>query len=262
MKPLQLIAAAAVLGTVSLTSHAALLGRDLNGSPASIEGYYDTALDITWLADANLAATNTFGVSGITGTGQMNWATANAWIAAMNSASYLGISSWRLPNLFDIGGDGCTVYSYSSYNGGDCGYNVVSTGPQASELASLYHATLGNVAYYDTSGGANYAGPPHIQATGPFQNLGNTLYWYGQSTVTDSSGNNWGEPPLNAWYFGMPSGGQRPIDMTQVTTMTAWAVFDGDIQATVPVPGAVWLLGSAVGLLGLVKRLRPRAERA
>lgn len=254
MKLLTILAAAVALGTIPLSSQAALLGRDLNGSPGSIEAYYDTALDITWLADANLAATNTFGVSGITGTGQMDWATANAWIAAMNTANYLGISSWRLPNMFDIGGDGCTVYSYTSYNGGDCGYNVVSTGPQASELASLYHATLGNLAYYDTSGTPNYGGSPHIQATGPFQNLGNTLYWYGQSTVTDSSGNNWGEPAFNAWYFGMPSGGQRPIDMTQVSTMTAWAVFDGDIQATVPVPGAVWLLGSALGLLGALRQ--------
>jgi hypothetical protein len=36
---------------------------------------YDTALKITWLRDANLAASNTFGVSGISPTGLMSWTT-------------------------------------------------------------------------------------------------------------------------------------------------------------------------------------------
>ena len=53
------------LCTVSAAANAALLGRDLNGSPGSFEAYYDTTLDITWLANANLALTTTFGVSGI-----------------------------------------------------------------------------------------------------------------------------------------------------------------------------------------------------
>ena len=132
--------AVVALCAASASADAALLGRDLNGSPGSFEAYYDTTLDITWLANANLALTTTFGVSGINVTnGRMEWATATAWIAAMNSANYLGISSWRLPEMYDIGNDGCTVNSLASYNGGDCGYNVVSTGPQAAEMASLFY---------------------------------------------------------------------------------------------------------------------------
>ncbi|HET9062610.1 MAG TPA: hypothetical protein VFO62_04915, partial [Candidatus Binatia bacterium] len=47
----------------SSPSGAALLGR-LPATPggSDYQAYYDTELDITWLADANLAQTNTFGV--------------------------------------------------------------------------------------------------------------------------------------------------------------------------------------------------------
>jgi hypothetical protein len=255
-----LIAAAALLA-VSASANAALLGRDLDGSPGSFEAYYDTALNITWLANANLAATNKFGVSGINSLGRMEWGTANNWIAAMNAANYLGISTWRLPKMFDIGNNGCTVDSFTSYSGGDCGYNVVSTGAQASELASLFYATLGNLAAYTTSGAlcTTYSAPcPRWQNTSPFSNLGSSnFYWYGQSTTTDGSGFDNGLPAAYAWYFG-PSGAQRPQDQTG-SFYNAWAVFDGDIQAAVvPVPAAAWLLGSALGVLGLAKR---RANR-
>ena len=56
---------------------------------------YDDVLDITWLADANLASTNTFGLTGIGADGALNWSTAQSWIAAMNAAAYLGYSDWR-----------------------------------------------------------------------------------------------------------------------------------------------------------------------
>ncbi len=43
---------------------------------------YDDVLDITWLQDANYAATKTFGVPGIEANGVMSWYTANDWIDA------------------------------------------------------------------------------------------------------------------------------------------------------------------------------------
>jgi hypothetical protein len=66
---------------------------------------HDSALNINWLANANLAATNTFGVQGVTtfgvqglnADGSMNYATATEWIAAMNAADYQGHNNWRLP---------------------------------------------------------------------------------------------------------------------------------------------------------------------
>jgi hypothetical protein len=35
-----------------VAAHAALVGRDLDGDAATFEAYYDTALNIAWLADA------------------------------------------------------------------------------------------------------------------------------------------------------------------------------------------------------------------
>ncbi len=57
-----------ILGlSLTLPSHAA---------PVSLLGgqaYYDTVLDITWLAGANLAASNTFDVVIVNGGGNMTW---------------------------------------------------------------------------------------------------------------------------------------------------------------------------------------------
>ncbi|MBL8199084.1 MAG: hypothetical protein JNJ67_09095 [Chromatiales bacterium] len=250
------LVAAAVFCMGATSANAALLGRDLNGSAGSFEAYYDTVLDITWLADANLSQSNQFGVTGINlSNGRMEWDTANNWIAAMNSASYLGISDWRLPAMYDIDNDGCAVDSYSSFDGGDCGYNVVSTGPQASEMASLFYDTLGNLAAFTTGGAlcTTYAGScPRWQNTAPFSNLGSgNFYWFGQETTTDSSGNDYGLPAYYAWYFG-PSGAQRPQDK-EGSFYNAWAVVDGDVQV-VPVPAAVWLFGSAMALLAGIRR--------
>ncbi len=46
---------------------------------------YDTDRDIYWLANANLAATETFGVAGIHADGRMTWYTAQDWIVGMNT---------------------------------------------------------------------------------------------------------------------------------------------------------------------------------
>jgi len=66
---------------------------------------YDGAQDITWLLNANLALSVTFGVEGIdTPSGVMPRSTADSYIAAMNAADYLGYNDWRLPD---------TQYPYS-----------------------------------------------------------------------------------------------------------------------------------------------------
>ena len=54
--------------TASGAANAALIGRDLDGDLATFEAYFDTDLNVTWLADANV-------------NGRMTWAQANTWTA-------------------------------------------------------------------------------------------------------------------------------------------------------------------------------------
>jgi hypothetical protein len=67
---------------------------------------YDTVHNISWLADADLAASNRFGLPVCTGSatqgcvnqsGSMSYQTAKAWVAAMNAANNLGYANWQLP---------------------------------------------------------------------------------------------------------------------------------------------------------------------
>jgi hypothetical protein len=91
-----LLAAALTSGT----AHAVLQGRDLNGSAGSFEAYYDTVLDITWLADANYALTSGYAPA-------LDWDTANTWAAGLSFTNPLTnqtYDDWRLPiawNDFD-----------------------------------------------------------------------------------------------------------------------------------------------------------------
>ena len=56
-----------------------------------------------WLADANLAKTNHFGISGInTVNGTMSRDKANEYIDAVNAASYLGQNDWRILSLVEL----------------------------------------------------------------------------------------------------------------------------------------------------------------
>lgn len=216
---------------------------------ASVDGktVYDTDLNITWLANANLAATNTFGLAtnsyiaydgtggsvilnnGSWNSGSMTWGGAQMWIAAMNAANYLGYSDWRLPSTTDMGTPGCDY----SYNGTDCGYN--STG---SEMSHLFYTELGNKGFYDTFGAAQ---PYGLVNTGPFTNFQSASYW---STEYAPAGG-------NGWNFNFGFGAQG-FDYKGYNYFTL-AVRDGQV-ATAPVPASLWLLGS--GLLGLISFAR------
>ncbi len=205
---------------------------------------YDDVLNLTWLQNANLAATNTFGVSGIQSNGTMTWDTANQWITAMNAADYLGYNDWRLPTMIDTGSSGCNL----AYSGTDCGYNVqtVSGGTVYSELATLYYTELGNKGYYDTSGNWPLAGWG-LANTGPFTNLQSDVYWSGleYAPATDF-----------AWLFIMHNGSQD-FDFKFIDRY-AWAVRPGDVAAAasgnVPEPATVLLRGLGMGVLGLARR--------
>ena len=131
---------------------------------------YDTVNHVTWLADAHYPATNRFGLplcSGpgaqpcVNASGSMSYASAAAWVSAMNAATYLGHSDWQLPTTptFD---PGC---GKKGPNGNSFGY-----GCSASALGSLYYNALGLRA-------PDTAVPIPANAVGPFTNLQPYLYW-------------------------------------------------------------------------------------
>jgi hypothetical protein len=156
--------------------------------PSSDGIVYDKALDIYWLADANLAATNTFGISqgintnpkdpnylpiNINPDGSMSYATAVAWIDAMNNYDngngYLGHNNWRLPMAQDT----------------DAAFYISGSGIgdefQGSELGELYYTELGA-----TAGSTILLSPTATAGTstvGPFINFQPYLYWAGTQTA-------------------------------------------------------------------------------
>ena len=75
-------------------------GKALQVNPGG-QTVYDPVAQVTWLADANLAAKQTFGVADINPDGSMEHSTAVQWVAAMNKADqgrgYLGQTNWQLP---------------------------------------------------------------------------------------------------------------------------------------------------------------------
>jgi len=220
----QVLGGIVVLALVCTSSEAALQSR-LAG-----RAYYDTLLGITWIADGNLIATRSFGVSGIgTGTsgyGAVDWSTAQEWVAAMNAAGYLGVSDWRLPRVIDtdgpdadgLGDDGCDL----AYAGTDCGWNV---DPGTGELAHLYYVTLGNPGAYDPYGvhqdwcDTGMPAPPAcLINVGPFSNFFPNHYWTATEFAIDST---------DVWEFNARIGAQNINVKTRLSY--AWAVRDGDI---------------------------------
>jgi Protein of unknown function (DUF1566) len=220
-----------------------LQGRDFDGNLATFEAYYDTSLNITWLANANYAGTT------------MTWSLANTWAANLNPYGS-GITGWRLPTVSPI--DGTTTDDGKfAYNGSeDRGYNVSApgtlyAGSTASEMAHMFYNTLCDKGSCNPTtstvtscmGQTGYG----LSNAGPFSNLQSSIYW----SATEYA------PNTNyAWPFTFYDGEQ--INGNKAHSFYAWAVHAGDVGASaVPVPAAAWLFGS--GLLGLIGMGRRKA---
>jgi hypothetical protein len=218
-----------VAALASGSAHAALQGRDLNGSAGSFEAYYDTVLDITWLADANYAKTSNYDTDG-----KMTWAAATTWAAQLDINGY---ADWRLPTTTDTGAPGAQC----TYSGTDCGYNVNTA---SSEMAHLYFVTLGNQSYFTTTGVVSgaYAGGANpnstLDNTGPFTNFQSNVYW---------SGTDYAPFPGSAWGFNAGNGYQDGDVKTD--SFYALAVSPGDVAA-VPEAETYALMLAGLGLIG------------
>ncbi len=135
-------------------------------------------------------------------------------------------TGWRLPLTYDTAG----------------GYN--QTG---SEMGHLFYESLGNVAYGEpTFGWPNF---------GDFYFLHTGVYWSG----TEAGGTGVWNDPFTAWRFNFYTGDQSYGD--QKHNQSAMAVRPGQVSGgsipPVPIPSAIWLLGSGlIGLAGFRRKFR------
>lgn len=175
------------------------------------------------------------------------WVSQNTWAEGLDSSLTYHIypaysvawddNAWRLPRTVD----GPYVYGYDGTT--TAGFNITS-----SEMGHLYYEELGNLGYYDTSGNVQ-AGYGLIN-TGDFNNLFAPFYW---------SGTEYAESPSSAWCFIMGDGRQY-IDGKGYTHY-GLAIRSGQVSA-VPIPGAIWFLGSGLaGLVGIRKRSKGASGR-
>jgi len=228
------LALAACVGTAAAgpvtgqgTWQSTLQARDIN-TDGTVDAYYDTALNITWLADANL--------------GWLVWSDAQAAVAGLD---VYGVTGWRLPDAKPV--NGTTFNTSFSYDGStDYGYNATS-----SELAHMFYVTLGNKGYHDTAG--NSQSGWGMVNTADFLDVQGDNYW---------SGTEYASGPDAAWYFGAWNG--RQGDDLKRYELYTWAVRDGDVAAAnaVPEPGSTLLAGAALAALGLTRRRRTRGGLA
>lgn len=193
---------------------------------------YDTDLNLTWMQDANLAATNTFGVPGIGlhSSGSLSWEIANDWIDAMNANSYIGFSNWRLPETI-LPDPSCEQSSGIPGDGMNC---------SESEMSHLF--------YYELSGLATYSiSSNHNENYYLFTNLQDGVYW--SSTM-------YSETEVYAMNFWNGDQGVTATNVGPGNLRYALAVHDGDIGAyVVPLPTAFWLFASGtLSLVGLCRR--------
>ena len=240
------ILAASVL-SVSLNANAALTSYTGVGGVGLV---YSSVSDVTWTQDANLFKTmydannnlvnlitaitpsyndpyfgtqvigQEVGDGGViddfdTATGGLSWWGGIAFTNYLNSINYGGITAWRLPT-----------------SNGISGYNGTAVG---NELGQLFYSELGGTE------------DSNIPNTPTFTNEQASAYWSG----TEYAGTEYAPYNILALGFNTYFGYQSYY--SKINQHYAWAVSPGQVSA-VPVPGAVWLMGTS--LLGFMAAKR------
>ncbi|HLG95347.1 MAG TPA: IPT/TIG domain-containing protein [Bryobacteraceae bacterium] len=202
-----------------LTCGASTLATTLTLSPDGLT-VYDSANNVTWLADANLPASYRFGLPLCNGAdvgqqiclnagGSMNYRAAAAWVDAMNAANYLGHNNWQLPTT--------PLKDPTCGRTGPAGQNF-GFGCTAGALDSLYNA-LGFKS-------PNTAVPIPPNTAGPFNNLQPYLYW---------SSSNGGSPTAGDATFSFATGWQGANTLPNFLYLLP--MIPGKLPGTPPVTG-------------------------
>jgi PEP-CTERM motif len=222
------------------TWESTLQARDLDGN-GSVDAYYDTTLNISWLANANVI-------------GQVDFNAATSWATGLDVA---GVTGWRLPtiNINSCGTDGLGATFWNG--GGVCGYDVQTA---TSDMAHMYATTLGNLStsgFTDSYGNGPGLSAPLLDNTGPFSNLQAYGYWFSLDGAVDpwTGVNNTGE----AWRFSFYAG--RQDNLANSDALYAWAVHEGDvgqITAAVPEPETYALMLAGLAMMAPLARRRRR----
>lgn len=186
----------------------ATAGTELQVNPGG-QTVYDPVTNVTWLANANLAASNPFGLPVcisptspalcVAQDGSMTWASAAQFIVNMNAgAGYLGRTNWAMPTM-------------------DQSCNVGDVCPEiANPLGELYYSQLA------ASQGAPLSSTPNI-AVGAFNNIQPYLYWAcGNATIQGACS----IPPATGfeWSFSFGNGFEGTDILVNDLYVTAYFV--------------------------------------
>ncbi|MEK8049514.1 PEP-CTERM sorting domain-containing protein [Ideonella sp. DXS22W] len=233
------MAVVTVFAAAPAPGHAALQARSLDGANATVEAYYDTLLDITWLADFRSQQA------------LLSWSGAMSWAAQLQAG---GVTGWRLPTVSPVSG-GSFLLTGTNNGSTDAGTAAAGIGwGTRSELGHLYYVTFGltgkcqpnNAAPSSCVTPAAYDSTPDLS---PLKHVGlNMGYWTGTLVNNNNS--------ALAFLFSEGRQGTGSLGIQAY----AVAVHAGDVGvAPVPEPATAASLLGGLALLGAVMRRRRSA---